>query len=398
MDIARTFRSARGPCAAVPSARSVRPAASAQTAVFARCAAAMRGAVGVAACAAALLAEAPHPAWWVAVVANAAWTAVFVAVALRHGVLGALALGDAALTALLCLAQRWILPASALSDGVSWVAVMVTTSMVVLNIAYSPGRAAPACLALLLCHLLGARWAGAVDGGGGSAFIQSLQIVALALVMTLIRRAARLTDDVMAGLRLEQQVSAAAGTRRREEAARSDELHTTVLATLTVVATGGFSASTPLLRRQATVAAGVLTALGPDAAPGGDAVPDGSVDLARRLRQVADGAPVRVAAALVPMTVPAVVAEAVAGAVEEALVNVGRHAGTGEARLELEGTGAALRVEVSDEGVGFDPAAVASHRYGTRHAVVAAVRRAGGEAVVDSTPGAGTRVILRWPT
>jgi len=385
----------------------------AQGPVLARCAAAMRGAVGVAGCAAAVLTPSGHPLWWVGLGANAAWTAVFVRHAVRRGLTGGLVAGEAALTAALCLTQRWILPAGGLPDGVSWIAVILTSSMVVVNFAHPPRRAVPICLGLLVSHLLGARWAGAVDGGVGSAVIHAVQIASLALLMSLVRRAARLVDGVLAGLRAEQQVSAAADARRREEELRSDELHNKVLATLTVVATGGITSSTALLRDQAAVAARVLTALRlrTPGRPDGDG--DGEVPLAERLRAVAAAAAVPVEVELAAVRVPGAVGEAVAGAVEEALANVDRHAAAGRVRLRLtarpgggeavagagpDGAGVdGVQVEVVDDGVGFEPSAVPTHRYGLRHAVVGAVRRVGGEALIDAAPGRGTRVVVRWP-
>ena len=440
-----------GPRVARTSLGAASPAVIAQGPVLARCAAAMRGAVGVAGCAAAVLTASSHPLWWPAVVLNAGWTVWFVRTALRSGLTGPLVAGEVVLTGALCLAQRWVLPTGSLPDGVSWIAVILTSSMVVVNFAHPPRRAVPICLALLVAHLLGARWAGALDGGVGSATIHAIQIGSLALLMTLVRRAARLVDDVMAGLRLEQQVSAAADARRREEELRSDELHNKVLATLTVVATGGIRSSTPLLREQAAVAAQVLASLRlrSSGRPGHGT---GTVPLAEVLASVAELAGLPVEVELAPVSVPESVAAAVAGAVEEALANVARHAAAGRVRLGLAALGAdggarggavdragagpgaaagagpavagpavtvavataddveadshgdsqvgvrvGVRVEVVDDGVGFDPAAVPAHRYGLRHAVLAAMRRVGGEAGVDSAPGRGTRVVLRWP-
>jgi signal transduction histidine kinase len=359
----------------------------------------MRGVVGLAALVAAVLASSPSPVWWAAVLVTAAWTATFVTVVLRRGLVPAVVTGEALVTGALCLLQRWILPAGALPDGVSWIAVVLTSSMVVVNFTYRPWRAVPVCVALLLCHLVGAREAGAADGGIGSAVIHVVQVVSLAVLMTLVRRAARLADDVLVALRREQEESAAAEARRREEEARSDELHNTVLATLTAVATGGVTTSTPVLREQASVAARVVTGLLPQArpAPAGPDRPDGDVALAERLCEVVRHRPLPLSWAIAPVVVPAEVAEAVAGAVEEALANVERHAGATQVWVRAEGMADGVRVEVEDDGCGFDVGAVPSHRYGVRHAVVAAMRRVGGCAVVESRPGAGTRVELRWP-
>lgn len=53
-----------------------------------------------------------------------------------------------------------------------------------------------------------------------------------------------------------------------------------------------------------------------------------------------------------------------------------------------------LRVEVCDEGDGFDPESVSSRCLGVRLSIIQRMLDAGGSAVVYSVPGQGTRVIL----
>ncbi|WP_244199790.1 sensor histidine kinase, partial [Amycolatopsis thailandensis] len=97
----------------------------------------------------------------------------------------------------------------------------------------------------------------------------------------------------------------------------------------------------------------------------------------------ARGPPIRAAAALPRVR-----------AVREALVNVDRHAGVGEALLTVED---GVRVTVRDEGRGFDPAATPAQRRGVRGSLVERMAAAGGRAEVTSAPGAGTTVDLVWP-
>ncbi|MEX2184139.1 MAG: GAF domain-containing sensor histidine kinase [Chloroflexota bacterium] len=83
--------------------------------------------------------------------------------------------------------------------------------------------------------------------------------------------------------------------------------------------------------------------------------------------------------------------------VREALSNVSRHARATRAEVRLERVGNDLRLEVRDNGVGFDPASVAS---GGHHGLVNVRERAaatGGRLEIDSRPGAGTRVIVHVP-
>jgi signal transduction histidine kinase len=93
---------------------------------------------------------------------------------------------------------------------------------------------------------------------------------------------------------------------------------------------------------------------------------------------------------------PLEVGEAVAGATREALSNVVKYAGSkDEVNLYVESTEAGVEVVVRDRGAGFDPSQV---RPGNGFGVTyEAVRRRGGEVLVRSRPGKGTKVTFRWP-
>lgn len=394
-----------GPQEAPPIAR---PTAELQAMVLSRCALALRGGVGAVACLAAVLAPGQHPSWsYAAAAINAAWTIGFVgAVLAARRLTPPVVVTEVLLTGAFCLCQSVILPASVVSAGVSWVAGLVSISMAVANLAYRPLRAVPLCGIVLVCHFVGARRAGAADGGVVTAAIHVLQIGAMAALVALLRAAARLADTVLAGLRHELEVSAAARSHREEETARSDELHGKVLATLTAVATGGILRSTASVRQQARLAAGVLKALTVDArrttgpatgtATGADGH-NGRVALHELLRSIADQAGVRVERHLDQVWTDTATADRMALAVEEALINVGRHAGVDEAYLRLTVRDDAIVAEVEDRGRGFDPDGVGAHKYGLRQVVTAAMARVGGDATIDSGPGLGTRVILRCP-
>jgi signal transduction histidine kinase len=80
---------------------------------------------------------------------------------------------------------------------------------------------------------------------------------------------------------------------------------------------------------------------------------------------------------------------------QEALSNVRKHAGARSAAVRLGYDQAAVRLEVSDDGAGFDPASVGGG-FGLR-GMRARVSEAGGTLTVDSEPGAGTRVSVTVP-
>lgn len=92
------------------------------------------------------------------------------------------------------------------------------------------------------------------------------------------------------------------------------------------------------------------------------------------------------------------VERALAAAVEQCLVNVRRHAGTGRAELTVLTDGGALTAMVSDSGVGFDPDRVDASRLGLATSVRARVEEAGGSVRVFAHPGVGTSVLLTVPT
>lgn len=89
---------------------------------------------------------------------------------------------------------------------------------------------------------------------------------------------------------------------------------------------------------------------------------------------------------------------ALVAALGEAVENAARHAGVSSVSLFVEVAGdGAVDASVLDGGRGFDPAALPAGRLGVAESIVGRLRRAGGEAEVDSTPGEGTEVRLRLP-
>jgi signal transduction histidine kinase len=84
--------------------------------------------------------------------------------------------------------------------------------------------------------------------------------------------------------------------------------------------------------------------------------------------------------------------------VQEALTNIARHAGVGEASVGLWADEEKLGVQIEDGGAGFDPDAVLSAV--TSSGLVGMRERAvlvGGHLSVESAPGAGTRLMAELP-
>ena len=84
-------------------------------------------------------------------------------------------------------------------------------------------------------------------------------------------------------------------------------------------------------------------------------------------------------------------------AAREAMTNAAKFAGVEEIDVYAEVGDEEIAVFVRDRGVGFDPAAIPAGRHGVRDSICGRLERAGGAAIVTSTPGGGTEVELRMP-
>jgi PAS domain S-box-containing protein len=99
----------------------------------------------------------------------------------------------------------------------------------------------------------------------------------------------------------------------------------------------------------------------------------------------------------VPETLPNDVALAMFRVLEEALCNAVRHAAVHRVSVSLGGSRDELRLDVTDEGAGFDPeAAMRSHGLGLI-GMRERLSLVDGECLIESHPGAGTRIRARVP-
>ncbi|MEU7297033.1 ATP-binding protein [Streptomyces exfoliatus] len=215
-----------------------------------------------------------------------------------------------------------------------------------------------------------------------------------------LRRQGRLLDDANA-----RALSAEAHRARYAERLEHHRaLHDTVLATLTTLSSGGIDANAPEVRERCAREAAYLRRLVQQTS---DELPHREIGTAlEEVVRAAEGLRLKVTARYHALPqVPTEVATALADAAGEALNNVRRHAGTGHAFLTATGgppdgddggAGARVVVTVVDRGPGFDP-----ERYtpglGLRRSVHDRMAEIGGHAAVDTAPGEGVRVELRWP-
>lgn len=83
--------------------------------------------------------------------------------------------------------------------------------------------------------------------------------------------------------------------------------------------------------------------------------------------------------------------------VQESLSNVRRHAHAGSVSVRLEQHGEnQVRIVVQDDGIGFDPSAVADDRFGLE-GIRQRAWLLGGEPLITSSPGRGTTVTVTLP-
>jgi signal transduction histidine kinase len=298
-------------------------------------------------------------------------------------------LADAAVISALALAQQHLVPTVLMEDSTTWMLPLACTSVYILQIALRPWLGLPGAAVVVIAYGLG-------TGHPADAWLLVVETIAAAGLVAVIRGGARQADAIVAaGLETERQI-------RVEEARRADEreqhrqLHDTVLSTLTMVAAGAFAEPSPALTAQTARDLRVLQGLA-----GASAVPSGLApltDLRPKLeRAVASTDDLTVRLKLVPVTLPSPVADQLVACVGEALCNVGRHAGTGQAEVTVTGGAGWAVVKITDRGRGFDPAATPPSRRGIRESITGRMLAAGGRAAIASRPGAGTTVTVSWP-
>jgi len=254
--------------------------------------------------------------------------------------------------------------------------------------------AALAVAALMATHL----WADILGGGSWPGCLDCLNgilwfAVIIGFAVRYLRRQGSELDR-LAAERLAAQTKQAAVQARLEH---FRVLHDTVLATLTVIGRGGLEHSPEQVRERCAREADLVRRL----MVSDDQAPQRS--LAQRLGEIVDeaqalGMRVRFQQDVhdgAGLDVPPGVAEAVAGATQEALNNVLLHSGVRNAWLTVATHGDGLLVRVVDRGAGFE--AGGGEGFGLSFSVAERMRAVGGTSRVTSAPGDGTCVELAWP-
>ena len=329
--------------------------------------------------------------WWLSapLTALCVWSAFFAWQVRRSGLRTTVALADAAVISALALAQQHLVPAVMIRDSTTWMLPLACTSVYILQIALRPWLGLPGAAIVVVAYGLG-------TGHPADAWLLVVEAIVAAGLVAVIRSGARQADGIVAAsLQAERQIRAEEA-RRADEREQHRQLHDTVLSTLTMVAAGAFAEPSPALTAQAARDLRVLQGLdGAPAIRGGFAP---LIDLRPGLERAAastDDLAVRLN--LVPVTLPSPVADQLVACVGEALRNVERHAGTGQAEVTVTGGAGWAVVKITDHGHGFDPAATPPSRRGISESITGRMLAAGGRAAIASRPGAGTTVTVSWP-
>jgi signal transduction histidine kinase len=372
----------------------------------------------------------------------AAWGTVLVAY-LRRRPGWQLASADSGIHVALALGAQWCVPPAMRGDTANWLYIVMAGQLVVPAWFGPAALSAPLSVVSAAAYLTGAALApggsGTTSPAAAAALLLGVTVVAWCARRMLYRKAAR-ADIALARADRESREQYVVLSRNIERREHERLLHDTVLNTLTALARPGSGAPGEVVgrcRHDVMLMEYVLS--GPDdragaagRAYGGLLVGIEAVATDMRARglnvHVKVSGPRQAGATAGPAAggapaVPVQVAVAVSRAVREALANVLSHAGTGEAWVEvsiaasggLAASGAraasgalaasaaraaapaGLRVTVRDAGAGFDAAGVDPARLGLRRSIVGRIADCGGQASVQSLPGAGTVVILCWP-
>ncbi|MFM9707651.1 MULTISPECIES: sensor histidine kinase [Streptomyces] len=354
------------------------------------------------------LQSAENPVWVLLSVAGVlVWAGLFGIRTLRGGPAFRFGVGDVVVCAVLCLFHGQLVPSPVLtaSAGSGWVDLIASVTVLNAQCFLRQPHGLIGTVVIATAYTAGA------PGLREAPVVLLLQGMLSAGMFVLLRRAARSADSTLAAKAEARANDLARAAARADERDQQRRLHDTVLATLTMVSTGAITERSEVLRRRAVADLGVIQGLAADTDgaaypagatdPGDTATPLVPLDAALRSAAFAPrpGLPaLTVRFGVVPvLLLPRPVVTALADAVGEALTNVVRHSGTTTAHVHAQPVGAGVVVHVLDGGRGFDPVTVPAHRRGLRESVTGRMAAVGGAARIETRPGDGVHVVLRWP-
>jgi len=232
-----------------------------------------------------------------------------------------------------------------------------------------------------------------LDGVGAIVFCAILIGVSLALV-----QAAERQDLVATRTQAQASIEAVKRTREREQSRINAIVHDDIISVLLVASRENPSRR---LAEQAESALASIATLSVDA----DEAPDYErTEAITALRTaVTDTAPMvdfwhsNSGEAPIPSPVIEALTEAIAEAVRNSVIHAGGDDDYVHRIVTVNLTDGGIRASIQDSGRGFNPRSVNDRRLGIRVSIYERMRQLeGGDAEVDSRPGRGTIVTLRW--
>ncbi len=213
----------------------------------------------------------------------------------------------------------------------------------------------------------------------------ALQWVTASLIRMMVLRVADSVDTARSErmtLELQQEITAAVREYDREQVRL---LHDTVASTLLTVS-DGIALSSEQLAAHARRDLQVFSRTSP--------APQARTDLVATLHHYAEHSTTPIIyAGLATLWLDGPIAATVAAAAREALTNVDRHADASTVTITVDTNS----LRITDNGRGFD-ASTPTSRHGIARSITDRMHGIGGDAIVTTSPGAGTTIALRWPT
>lgn len=297
---------------------------------------------------------------------------------------------DLAVVAIYLIQTPWLVADTAFTSAASPMLAVAGTAVIAYGLAYPVRQSLPAALVVAAAWAVGIwRVPGAVDPLAVFSFdFLAIEWMLVALCRFLVVRAAVLTDMILVSAGDDEVSRAVAIARHRLARQHCAVMHDTAASTLLMVGQGAATNGEVLTRQVdrdlATIAAfNSPSPMRPE-----------HVDLLPRLRALASdvSTPVRLTGDG-ELMLDSDIVDALEGATREALANVERHSHATSATMAVSDRA----VTVADNGIGFDPASDSvARRFGVRNSIQGRLADIGGHAIIDSRPGAGTTVLLRW--
>ncbi len=349
----------------------------------------------------------PYPLWlWIVVPALFGWLLVTLGLSIAQ----VWVRQAHALFAILYLAAlvSWpvaIMPGAEVFAGIHWLNYLITVATAMAALAFSTTVATVYLFVAPIIYLSIRTIPAGGEATWGHAVLEGVFAIALGgavlILVTMLRQAASAVDLAQATA-MDRYSHAVRQHATEVERVRVDSIvHDNVLATLISAA----RAFTPRARELAAVMAGNAIGHLRDAAA--TSPDDGTtVRFASLAERITDAAAAvsspfeQHVKSLGTRSLPVHAAEAIYSAAVQAMVNSLQHAGEAGVRRWVAVQGdrrGGFEVVVGDTGEGFSLVDVPDERLGVRVSIIERVANAGGRVVIQSAPGEGTVVTIRWP-